>query len=63
MLTLDEIVLTVLCIVGIFYNAFIVATRNDKREWYGLYILCYALFVLVPMLVVTLYALSHFVRD
>lgn len=63
MLTLDEIVLTVLCIVGIFYNAFIVAIRSEKREWYGLYILCYALFVFTPMLIVALYALSHFMRD
>jgi hypothetical protein len=62
-LTLEEVAVTVLALVGIAYNAIYIAKHRADRPWFELYLLLYTLLVVIPQLIVCLYAFTHFQLD
>lgn len=63
MLTLEEVLVTVLALLGIAFNAVYVVRHRADRPWFELFLLLYTLLVMVPQLIVCLYAFTHFQLD
>lgn len=63
MLTYDEILVTVIALLGVGYNAIIFAERRGEGIRSSKRILLYAILVILPQLYVILYAFLQFAAD
>lgn len=63
MFTINEMTLCLLVVLGTFYDGYHSAHRYNDKSWFQIYMPLYGLFVILPRLVVVLYAVTHMLRD
>jgi hypothetical protein len=62
-LTVSEIILCALALFGIVYNSYHMAHKYLDQSWYPMHIVMYAVFVVLPHLVIVFYAFTKMVVD